>query len=493
VSGRGQEIEGQASRQSKRFLYKNRQLPIYGCHQTFTAGSGLLIEAESQRSALQFSDTEDSRHVRIGYDLFAEIDALLRQGQPLANAHFPALDLHIALLRELIVTLTGWLVEIPPVPHGAQFIACLTHDVDHPSLRLHRFDHTTAGFLSRALFGSLGSLVKGRISFSAALRNWFAAASLPLVQLGLLPDPWEKCVDYARLEQAPSTFFFIPFAGKPGQRNDGHSAPEFRASRYGIADVVPLVHRLLASGREVALHGIDAWRDTGSARSECEEIRKATESNTAEEVGVRMHWLYYSAESPAVLESAGITYDSTVGYNETFGYRSGTNQVYRQAGAEKLLELPLHLMDTALFYPAYLDLSESEAKKKAEPLFEHATQAGGVITINWHDRSIAPERQWGGFYLHLLQRSRELGAWLASASDTVAWFRMRRAARFVRSTENPDEVAVTWSSTSSKAGLPPLRLRTYRETEIQDVTIDVAQTISVQSPDAGPARLARSR
>ena len=44
-------------------------------------------------------------------------------------------------------------------------------------------------------------------------------------------------------------------------------------------------------------------------------------------------------------------YDSTIGYNETVGYRAGTTQPYRPLAASRLLELPLHVMDTALFYP----------------------------------------------------------------------------------------------------------------------------------------------
>ena len=46
-----------------------------------------------------------------------------------------------------------------------------------------------------------------------------------------------------------------------------------------------------------------------------------------------------------------------MGYNETVGYRAGTTQAYKPLEASRLLELPLHVMDTALFYPAYLGLS----------------------------------------------------------------------------------------------------------------------------------------
>ncbi len=108
---------------------------------------------------------------RIGYDLFSEVRTLLTVGQPPANANMPALELHIAFLRDLITGCGVPLVEIPPVPDGYRFIACLTHDVDHPSIRRHKWDHTMFGFLYRAIFGSLRNLIRGRMSVQDLLTN----------------------------------------------------------------------------------------------------------------------------------------------------------------------------------------------------------------------------------------------------------------------------------------------------------------------------------
>ena len=76
-----------------------------------------------------------------------------------------------------------------------------------------------------------------------------------------------------------------------------------------------------------------------------------------------MHWLFFDEHSPGVLDQAGFSYDSTVGFRETIGYRAGTMQVYKPLGVKNLLELPLHVMDTALFYPSYLNLGENEARE----------------------------------------------------------------------------------------------------------------------------------
>ena len=188
-----------------------------------------------------------------------------------------------------------------------------------------------------------------------------------------------------------STFFVIPTKGDAGVDSEGRTKRK-RASRYALTDIADDLKKLLSANREIAVHGIDAWRDSAKGRDEREQIQKIT--GTAE-TGVRMHWLYFDSQAPATLEKAGFSYDSTVGYNETIGYRAGTTQVFKHPEVDHLLELPLHIMDTALFYPSYMNLSDDEARAAMLPLIENVTRFGGVLTINWHDRSLGPERLWG--------------------------------------------------------------------------------------------------
>ena len=313
--------------------YAAGRLPVYGDSIGFgESGTSLLVDEETGQSMAYLHRSEERVVVRAGYDLFGEIGILLTAGQPAAYAGMPALELHIAFLRDAITGCGVSLAEIPPIPDGYSFIACLTHDVDHPSIRRHGWDHTTLGFLYRAVFGSLFDLVRGRMSVRDALTNWVAAAKLPFVQLGLTRDFWRNFGDrYLEIEQGvPSTFFIIPFQGRPGKRPEG-SAPKFRAARYGAQDIADTMERLRAAGCEVALHGIDAWIDSSKGREELDEIRRLTGDP---EIGVRMHWLYYGQQSPGVLEKAGAVYDSTIGYNETVGYRAGTTQVYKPLEAQ---------------------------------------------------------------------------------------------------------------------------------------------------------------
>jgi hypothetical protein len=409
-------------------VYKGLRLPIYGNKNTFPGKEhSLLVDANSGEPALYVERSDGTTLVRIGYDLFHEIRTLLTAGQPASNASVPALELHIALLRDVITSTGVQLIEVPPAPQGYQFIACLTHDVDHPSIRKHVFDHTMFGFLYRAFVVSVLNVFRRRISVRQMLTNWVAALKLPFVHLGLAKDFWQTFDRYPKLEGGPhSSFFVIPFKGDAG-RCEGGQAPKRRASGYGACEIAGEINALISAGCEVGLHGIDAWCDPAKGREELEEIRRVA---GVRNVGVRMHWLYSDEHSPAILENAGADYDSTVGYNDAVGYRAGTTQVYKPLEAVRLLELPLHIMDTALFFPARLQLSGSEANGLVDGIIDNAVRLGGVVTVNWHDRSVAPERLWGDFYVQLLEKLKNRGAWFATAGQTVAWFRKRRSASF---------------------------------------------------------------
>jgi hypothetical protein len=440
----------------RRLRLEGTPVPIYG--------KSISFGEPDRESGMSVHRSDGKTIVRFGYDLAAEVRTLLTSGQPVRNASVPTLDLHIRALRRAIISSGVDLAEIPPVPEGYSCIACLTHDVDHPSIRRHRFDHTVLGFLYRAVAGSVVRMLRGRLPVRGVWQNWLAAARLPLVYLGLARDFWFEFERYQELEQgAASTFFVIPFADDPGR-----SAPRRRAARYGAANIAGKLNVLASAGCEIGLHGIDAWRDRAKGREEVEEIRRVTGRR---EIGARMHWLYHDENTPLALEAAGADYDSTVGYNETVGYRAGTAQVYKPLHVSHLLELPLHIMDTALFYPSHLNLAPGEAKERCSQIIANAVELGGCVTVNWHDRSIAPERLWGGFYAEMTHDLKRRGAWLATAAQAVAWFRIRRSATF-EACPNSGGVRV---KTAAGAGhdLPGLRLQLHNGTAArQGVAVD---------------------
>src|SRR5277367_3776928 len=172
-------------------MHRGNRIPVYGNSVTFpNERNAILTDADSQQCSAYLYRSGERMLARIGYHLFSEVRMLLTVGQPPANAEMPALELHIALLRNLITGCGVPLAEVPPVPDVYPLIACLTHDVDHPSIRQHKWDHTAFGFLFRALFGSLREVIRGRMPLRGLVANWVAALKLPLVHLGLARDFW---------------------------------------------------------------------------------------------------------------------------------------------------------------------------------------------------------------------------------------------------------------------------------------------------------------
>ena len=222
------------------------RFPIYGKWATFPGRTECFLKDEcSQECVAYLEHRADKPFMRIGYDLFDEVRTLLTVGQPPVNAGIATLELHISFLRTLITGRGIPLAEIPPVPEGFQFIACLTHDVDHPSIRQQKFDHTLVGFVLRATVGSCIDVALGRLSIGNAWKNWTAAFRLPFVYLGLAKDFWRDFDDrYLEIEGTlPSTFFFIPRKDYPGKRPEG-PAPSLRSVRYQASDLTDSISQI---------------------------------------------------------------------------------------------------------------------------------------------------------------------------------------------------------------------------------------------------------
>lgn len=463
-----------------------QSLPIYGDLATFSgAGGAVPCLASSAGIAGLRVEHATSTIIRIGYDLFAEIEYLLSVGQPAGHAHVPTLDLHIGMLRDWILSAGIPVLEIPPVPAGHAFAVCLTHDIDFIGIRQHRFDHTMWGFLYRSTLGAVRDLVRRRISVRRLSRMWRAAATLPFVYLGWAKDFWEPFEWFLRVEKAlPATYFLIPFKGRSGQKVPGRHASR-RATAYDVDDLSRQAVTLMQAGCELGVHGIDAWHSAALGRDELARLAVLT---GASNIGIRMHWLLQDADSAAVLERAGYAYDASAGYNDTIGYRSGTTQVFRPLGTERLLELPLHIQDGALFYPQKLDLSEADAEQRCRLLVANSRRHGGVLTLLWHDRSHGPERFWGGFYTNLVDLLKSELPWFGTAGQVVSWFEKRRNVRFEQvQTEDGMRTSLRYDG---EPIAPPLVVKVHLPTDDRysgrspraDFSWDGARPADVDSP-----------
>ena len=316
----------------------------------------------------------------------------------------------------------------PPVPAGYSFAACLTHDIDFVGIRRHSTrSHTVLGFLYRSTAGAVKDWPRGRLSLARLLRMWRAMASPPACPPGLgarLLGAVRLVLEVGRRAFRRPTSSFRSNGGPEHVSGPGASR---RATAYDVGDLSEWLGRLTADGREVGVHGIDAWHRLDRAGEEMSRVAAATGTPAT---GIRMHWLLSDAQTPAILEKAGYDYDATARINETVGFRHGTGQVFRPRGAHSLLALPLHIQDGALFYPTRLDLSEAEARQRCARLMNRRAPVAACSPCCGTTAATGPSASgaistsaWFGSFC-------PANAWFGSARDVVGWFRKRRQVRF---------------------------------------------------------------
>jgi hypothetical protein len=416
----------------------------------------LTIQATDEPVAIRKS-IEGQTTVRVGFDLFLEVRHLLTRGQRIDHALIPTIDRFISTMRKWILDAGIPVCEIPPTPDGYRFIGCMTHDVDFLRFRDHFMDRTFFGFLHRVLFSTPRNFILGKVSFNVLIKNLVAVLLSPMVYLGLLNDFWDLAEKYADIEgDIPSTFFIIPFKGVPGENPDGSPDPG-RRSRYGADDLGDYLNKSLERGCEIAVHGIDSWVSPDMGEKERSAVSAVTDIPAQ---GMRTHWLYFSPDSFRHLEEAGFTYDSSIGYNEAVGFRCGTTQAFRPLGVNVLLEIPLHVMDTALLYPGRMSLGYEEAMSRIKSVLAPYRSLGGVMTINWHHRSIGPERYWDELYMEVVAMLKDSEAWFATASSTAKWFRKRRLVSFQEMEVASDRLRIKGSCSEDNSS-PGLVLRIH--------------------------------
>jgi hypothetical protein len=132
------------------------------------------------------------------------------------------------------------------------------------------------------------------------------------------------------------------------------------------------------------------------------------------------------------------------------------------------MELPLAIMDSALFFRDRMGLDGEEALRRCRGIVADARRFGGTVVVNWHDRSLAPERLWGKAYQALLEEvRRDDRAWFGTAAATVDWFRWRRSITF--NVDLPNRVTVTGAP--RPGSLPAAHVCVHRPPEGQNPSV----------------------
>ena len=375
------------------------------------AGSGRVLPFDIVSSALYFLTNreevgEDERdpHGRFPYSRSASCR--------LGLVGYPVVDAYASILGDAIAGLCRERgVEFSPAPRwpeGRDFALCLTHDVDC----VRRY--SLCSF--RQKYPAFNSLCSG----SPALWNALYSAQRLFNPAIDRVDPFWAFRDIMDLERKfgfRSSFYFQAGGGSP-----------FDTACYRLedGDIRSAIRALRGAAFEVGLHGsYDSGFKEGLMEGEVERLS----SVAGPVIGQRQHFLRIDPRrSFGIYSRAGLRYDTTLGYADREGWRSGTSLPFnpydiRAGRPYPVLEIPLTVMEWTLTH--YRGLSPDAAWAVLKAFLETARKKGGCFCLLWHVHmfSSAPLR---GLYERALQWAAENNGWGVPAGSVYEWWVERR-------------------------------------------------------------------
>ena len=299
-------------------------------------------------------------------------------------------------------------IKIHYLPHGYDWAICLSHDVDHLSMREHSRDLTVPKFLGTCFVGVMKKR-KGLLDF---LELFVKVSCSVFLRAENMPDPWDNINELIQAEKkfgVHSTFFF--------SATDG--APKSLGIVYTLKSARSFVQAISKNDFEFSTHGHNFDNYQGMS---AEFNKISTINNSFRPLGIRMHYLRFnSSKTLSCAEQVGYLYDCTYGYSKSTGLRSGTLRPYVVPDLS-IIEIPLNIMDTSLFSPFYMNCDLNRGQIITEKLITEAKKYGGTLSILFHPTSMLQpsiSRQW---ILWLLKRSSDDDScWKVSCSELAKW------------------------------------------------------------------------
>ncbi len=169
----------------------------------------------------------------------------------------------------------------------------------------------------------------------------------------------------------------------------------------------PWVRRLVGQvhrrGHEVGFHaGWDTYLDSARISAEFGALRDVAQEQglPVQRWGGRQHYLQWANPTTwRAWDDAGLSYDCSLAYAETVGFRTGTCHEFPvfDVTAREVLglrERPFQVMDAALFH--YMALSEAAAADAVLGVARECRRYQGSLGILWHNDELltAAQQRW---------------------------------------------------------------------------------------------------
>jgi hypothetical protein len=297
----------------------------------------------------------------------------------------------------------------PPTWGGAGWAFCPTHDIDY--IRKWR-----PGIVYREAV-EYPLLNRRRVPAGARWRRLVAAARQAVRRGDPFRSALERMIDEAEARGGRATYFF----------KAGAHGPHDVAYRLETTFLRGIFRRLRDTGSEIGLHPSFHAHDHGPRlQEERDRLRRAYGSPI---VSVRQHYLRYDpAITPDLHAEAGFALDSTLGFSDHEGFRHATCHPFplfdhQKNEASPVWEMPLCMMDAALFNRRHLSMDEAVAVSCR--LIESTRRVGGVCVMLWHntlwDDLDAPG--WGAHFTATLDAAVAAGGAVTTLRDALEKYR----------------------------------------------------------------------
>ncbi len=292
----------------------------------------------------------------------------------------PPVNLYFQELRDALVG-RGLMPARPALPGGKEAILVLSHDADVP------IDHADP---THALWQAQHAMRRGNAKRAGLLA---ASAGVRTARRILRKERRNWLFPEIMAAEARhgfrSTFFFSARTRYDTGGTHLDESYDVRAPRFRR-----LFAELRAGGWEVGLHAsYEARQSTTRFRQEIARLETASGGPV---LGNRHHYWHMRRPFWETLEqhaAAGLRYDSSVAFNDGFGYRLGfafparpwNPATYRPIGA---IQVPTLLMDLADYRDAQHSVNDFLDGFSAA--LADLKRAEGVAAIDWHSREAIP-------------------------------------------------------------------------------------------------------
>jgi hypothetical protein len=279
-------------------------------------------------------------------------------------------------------------------PDNKKFALCISHDVD---------------FIVDHSFPEINRRIWKTLKFSNSLQEKIL---LPFetafgILKGINPAKketflYDKWIDEIDKHGFKSTFFYF---NRPSFSNLNFVDCDYRLSdrvtyRNTTCKVTDMIKEMHQSGFEIGLHGsYETHNNADMMRKQNEGLSEVIQE---EVVSSRQHWLKFDIhKTPSTIQNAGLLYDSTLGFNRTIGFRAGTSYPYQltdeHCNALGVTELPMIIMDGALFKANSLELNQEHAIQRSLLMMDEVEKVGGCLTLNFHPNYLTNPNYWNTF------------------------------------------------------------------------------------------------